>query len=98
MTPPPMMLPEITKAVNGRVPIIVDGNIEGAYESFKAIALGASLTAVGRPLIPVVAKEGAAGVQAWFEKETALLRGIMSRSCCKTISDIDATHIIKKDF
>ena len=95
MTPPPMMLPEIVKVAGGRVPIIIDGNIESGYDSFKAMALGATMTAVGRPLIPVVTKQGAAGVCDWIKKQTDELKGIMSRSGCATVEDIDLSHIEK---
>lgn len=94
MTPPPMVLPEIAEAVNGRIPIFIDGNIESGYDAFKAIALGASVTAVGRPLIQIVAKEGRDGVREWLKKQTEELKGIMSRSCCAEIPDIDQAHII----
>lgn len=95
MTPPPMILPEIMKAVKGRIPVIIDGNIESGYDAFKAIALGAGIVAVGRPLIQIVAKQGMAGICEWLGKQTEELKGIMSRSGCRTISDIDLSHITK---
>jgi (S)-2-hydroxy-acid oxidase len=45
------VLPEIVKAVDNRVPVFVDGGIRSGTDIFKAIALGADLIFIGRPII-----------------------------------------------
>ncbi len=42
------VLPEIVKAVEGKVPVFVDCSIDSGYDVFKALALGATGTWVGR--------------------------------------------------
>jgi len=42
-------LPEIVSAVNGRIPIIIDGGFRRGTDIYKALALGASAVGIGRP-------------------------------------------------
>jgi 4-hydroxymandelate oxidase len=55
-------LPRITEAVNGRIPVIVDGGIRRGTDVLKAIALGASAVGIGRPYLYGLAVDGHAGV------------------------------------
>lgn len=64
-SPAPMtMLPHVVRALKGRVPIIIDGGIFRGQDVFRAIALGASAVAIGRPTLYGSALGGAQGVQA----------------------------------
>ncbi len=56
-------LPEVVTAVAGRGPVLVDGGIRSGSDVLVALALGASATMVGRPLLWGLAAAGAAGVQ-----------------------------------
>ena len=56
------VLPQITAAVAGRVPVLVDGGIRRGTDVAKALILGASAVLVGRPVIWGLATYGAAGV------------------------------------
>ena len=57
------MLPSVAAALKGRVPIIVDGGVSRGQDVFRALALGASLVALGRPTLYGSALGGAQGVQ-----------------------------------
>jgi (S)-2-hydroxy-acid oxidase len=55
-------LPEVAKAVDARIPIMIDGGIRRGTDVFKALALGANMVCIGRPYIWGLAAHGAAGV------------------------------------
>ncbi len=56
-------LPEVSEAVNGRVPILFDSGIRRASHIVKAMALGASAVLVGRPYLYGLAINGEQGVR-----------------------------------
>lgn len=58
------VLPRVAAALKGRVPIIVDGGVFRGQDVFRAMALGASIVALGRPVLYGSALGGAQGVQA----------------------------------
>ena len=55
-------LPRVADAVQGAVPLLVDGGIRRGSDVLKALALGAQAVLVGRPLLMALAAEGAPGV------------------------------------
>jgi 4-hydroxymandelate oxidase len=55
-------LPRVAEAVAGRIPILVDGGIRRGTDVLKALALGASAVAIGRPYLYGLAVDGSAGV------------------------------------
>ena len=56
-------LPEIVAAVQGRIPVLVDGGITRGSDVFKAIALGADFCLVGRVPLWGLAYDGKRGVE-----------------------------------
>jgi 4-hydroxymandelate oxidase len=44
-------LPEIIAAVNGRLPVLVDGGFRRGTDVIKALAMGAKAVGVGRPYL-----------------------------------------------
>ncbi len=56
------VLPEIVAAVDGRLPIIIDGGVRRGTDVVKALALGAQAVAIGRPVLWGLAAGGQQGV------------------------------------
>jgi 4-hydroxymandelate oxidase len=57
-------LPRVVAAVEGRIPVLVDGGVRRGSDVVKALALGAKAVLIGRPYLWALAVGGAAGVEA----------------------------------
>jgi 4-hydroxymandelate oxidase len=55
-------LPSVVEAVDGRVPVIMDGGIRRGTDALIALALGATAVGIGRPVLWGLAVDGEAGV------------------------------------
>ena len=55
------MLPEVARAVAGRVPVLFDSGVRSGSDLVKAVALGADLVGLGRPYAYGLALGGAEG-------------------------------------
>ena len=94
--PPLMVLPEIVKVINGKMPIFVDCGVESGTDVFKAMALGATAVSVGRAMMGPLSESGAEGIAKTVRSMTAHLAGAMARTCSPDISHIDSSLIWKK--
>lgn len=61
------VLPRVADAVAGRAPIILDGGVRRGTDVVKALALGASAVAIGRPILWSLAVGGEAAVTHTLE-------------------------------
>lgn len=57
------VLPEIVRAVTGRIPVMIDSGFRRGTDVFTALALGASAICIGRPYLWGLAAFGEAGVE-----------------------------------
>ena len=87
--PPMMILPGIARLVNGKVPLLIDGDIKRGSDVYKALALGADAVLVGRALMAGLEMDGAKGVAKTVNGITEELRRIMGQTGCACIRDID---------
>ncbi|CAN7985575.1 unnamed protein product, partial [Ixodes pacificus] len=60
-------LPEVVRAVRGRVEVYLDGGVRRGTDVVKALALGAKAVFVGRPVLWGLAYNGQAGVSKVLE-------------------------------
>lgn len=87
--PPLKVLPEIVKAVEGKIPVFADCGIDSGYDVFKALALGASGACVGRAILDSLKKDGKDGAYQWIVAQTRILKSIMARTGSRDIRSID---------
>src|SRR5690606_21510210 len=81
-------LAKVTSVVGGRTPVFFDSGIRCGADIFKAIALGATATGIGRPYAYGLALAGEQGVQAVMEYLLADLDLTMALNGCPAPGDI----------
>lgn len=91
--PPLYVLPDIVKAVGGKMPIFVDCGICSGMDAYKALALGATAVSVGLHLIPYIRQGGAEAVAGRISEMTEEMKGIMAYTGVANTKSFDATVI-----
>jgi isopentenyl diphosphate isomerase/L-lactate dehydrogenase-like FMN-dependent dehydrogenase len=86
-------LPEVLEAVNGRVPVFLDGGIRRGTDIFKALALGAKAVFVGRPYIWGLAAFGQPGVERVIDILRVELELVMRQCGVTRIAGIGPTSV-----
>ena len=88
-------VPEVVAAVNGKVPVFVDGGIRRGTDIFKALALGATAVGIGRPQAWGLAAFGQPGVEAVIDILNRELAAIMRQAGTPTLADITPAHVLR---
>ncbi|KAG7547049.1 FMN hydroxy acid dehydrogenase domain [Arabidopsis suecica] len=86
-------LEEVVKAVEGRIPVFLDGGVRRGTDVFKALALGASGVFVGRPSLFSLAADGEAGVRKMLQMLRDEFELTMALSGCRSLREISRNHI-----
>lgn len=87
-------LPEVVAAVNGRVPVLVDGGFRRGTDILKALALGADSICIGRPYLWGMAAFGQAGVEKVLEILRAELQLAMQLHGVQSLADLDGSFVV----
>jgi isopentenyl diphosphate isomerase/L-lactate dehydrogenase-like FMN-dependent dehydrogenase len=92
-------LPEIVKAVNGQIEVLMDGGIRRGSDIVKAICMGARAVLIGRAYAYGLGAAGVAGVH----RSIAILRADLLRTMkllgCTSIADLNESYVsIPKDW
>lgn len=90
------VLPEIYKAVGGKIKIFIDGGIRSGIDIMKVLALGADAVLIGRPYGVAAYGGGEEGVELYTRKIGSELKDAMIMTGCSTLKDIDERVIYKK--
>jgi len=88
------VLPEVVRAVNGKVPVLVDGGVRRGTDVFKALALGATAVGMGRPYCWGLAAFGQDGVDRVLELVQDEFVIIMRQAGTLDISAINAKYLM----
>lgn len=90
-------LPEVVDAVQGKIPVHVDGGIRHGTDAFKALALGADFVWVGRPVLWGLAYKGQEGVELCLRLLSDELRLCMGLAGTLKVDDITKNYLAKVD-
>jgi 4-hydroxymandelate oxidase len=82
------LLPAIVDAVDGRIPLLLDGGIRRGTDALKALALGANAVAIGRPVLWGLALAGEAGVAQVLEILRSELDRAVTLCGCSSVHDL----------
>jgi 4-hydroxymandelate oxidase len=88
-------LPAVAEAVDGRLPVLLDGGVRRGTDVVKALALGARAVLVGRPYLFGLAAAGAAGVEAVLRILLTELMSAMALCGRPTLASIDRSVLWK---
>ena len=92
-------LPEIVKAVDGQIEVLMDGGIRRGSDIVKAICMGARAVLVGRAYAYGLGAAGEAGVHRSVEILRADLLRTMKLLGCTSIADLNESYVnIPKDW
>jgi 4-hydroxymandelate oxidase len=82
------LLPAIADAVGGSVPLLLDGGIRRGTDAIKALALGASAVAIGRPVLWGLAAGGTEGVAQVLETLRTELERALALCGCSSLREV----------
>ncbi len=86
-------LPECVRAVNGRIPVMIDGGFRRGTDILKALALGAKAVAIARPYLYGMAAFGQRGVERVLELLKTELALNMGLAGVPNIASIDRSLV-----
>lgn len=89
------VLPQVCAAVKGRVPVLIDGGVRSGADVVKALCLGASAVAIGRPLLHALAVAGMPGVAHALHLLRAELESVMAQLGCGRVADLDQERLLR---
>jgi 4-hydroxymandelate oxidase len=87
-------LPEVVDAVQGKMPVLIDGGVRRGTDVFKALALGAKGVGIGRPYIWGLAAFGQPGVDKVLDLLTRELSLMMRHAGVTSVDKLDRSFIV----
>ena len=91
-------LPAVVRAVQGRVPVLVDGGIRRGTDVLKALALGARAVLVGRPVLVGLAADGARGVAVVLRRLLDEFQAAQALSGCHHPAEAASLRLLGPGF
>jgi 4-hydroxymandelate oxidase len=89
-------LPEVVAAVDGRIPVLLDGGVRRGTDVAVALAIGAEAVLVGRPALWGLAIDGEAGVRLVLEMLAAELRLSLALLGAPDPAALSADHVQRR--
>jgi 4-hydroxymandelate oxidase len=86
-------LPEVTKAVAGRIPVLVDSGFRRGTDVVKGLALGAQAVCIGRPYLWGLGAFGEPGVERVLEILRTELEVAMKQCGVRSIAELSPAFV-----
>lgn len=87
-------LPEISRAVGDKLVVMMDGGVSQGTDVFKAIALGAKMVFLGRPIIWGLSVNGQDGVEDILRIVNNEFDTTLALAGTPTVDDITKEYVI----
>src|SRR4029077_9635501 len=89
-------LPAVVDAVQGELPVLVDGGFRRGTDVFKALALGARAVCIGRPYIWGLAAFGQSGVDKVLDILRRELQIVMRQAGTTSVDKITRAYVVDR--
>ncbi|MEI2387003.1 alpha-hydroxy acid oxidase [Breoghania sp. JC706] len=86
-------LPEVVRAINGRIPVMMDSGIRTGADIVKAYCLGADYVFAGRPFVFGSAAAGEAGARRALDILNAEVDQTLGQIGASSMADLDESHV-----
>ena len=87
-------LPEVIDAVQGKIPVLVDGGFRRGSDIFKALALGAKAICIGRPYLWGLAAFGQVGVDKVLDILSREFELMMRHAGATSLAKLNRSFIV----
>ncbi|XP_063973722.1 uncharacterized protein LOC135160747 [Diachasmimorpha longicaudata] len=87
-------LPEIVKAIDGKIEVYLDGGVRTGTEVFKALALGAKMVFLGRPILWGLTHAGEEGAIAVLELMRKEIRESLALAGCRSLKEVTRDMVV----
>jgi L-lactate dehydrogenase (cytochrome)/(S)-mandelate dehydrogenase len=87
-------LPGVVQAVDGRIPVLLDGGVRRGGDVFKALGLGATAVLLGRPHLWGLAVAGQEGVAHVLKTLDAELDRVMGLAGVEAVTRIAPSGLV----
>ncbi len=91
-------LARVRAAVGPNFPLVFDSGVRSGEDILKALACGADLVMLGRPLLYALGADGARGLASLLDALVTELGVAMAQLGLADLSDIRASHLVPNDF
>ncbi|MGW2623072.1 alpha-hydroxy acid oxidase [Micromonospora taraxaci] len=89
-------LPAVVAAVDGQIPVLLDGGVRCGTDVVIALALGARAVLVGRPVVRGLAAGGAVGVRGALERLTTELDQALALAGARRPADLTPDQVVTR--
>ncbi|GAA3360347.1 alpha-hydroxy acid oxidase [Saccharopolyspora gregorii] len=92
------VLPRITRAIGGTLPLLLDGGVRRGTDVVTALALGAEAVGIGRPVLWGLAADGEKGVREVLDRIGADVVRAMALCGVRGPDDLTANLVVPRGF